>query len=210
MNRLSQLFEPQLAEEIKELNAEMAYKEGDLIIDYGKYIRIMPLIMEGNVKVLKRDEEGRELLLYYLTPFETCSMAYTCCLEAKQSEIRAIAEDDVRLIAIPHAKLDEWLCKYLSWKTFIMQGFNMRFLELMKSMESIAFKKLDERLVDYLREKQTLGHSSVIKASHSQIAEDLATSRVVISRLLKQLENDKKLILYRNEIKLLHHFNHTA
>jgi CRP/FNR family transcriptional regulator len=121
----------------------------------------------------------------------------------KQSEIKAIAEDEVTLIAIPHHKLDEWLCKCPSWKAFIMHGFNDRFLELIKSVESIAFKKLDQRLIDYLKEKQKVNHSAGIKSSHHNIAEELATSRVVISRLLKQLENDKKILLYRNEIKIL-------
>ncbi len=133
-------------------------------------------------------------------------MAYSCCVEAKKSEVKAIAEDDVELIAIPHDKLDSWLCTYTSWKNYIMRSFNERFIELLKSIESIAFHKLDDRLIAYLKEKQRLSGSSVIKASHYLIADELATSRVVISRLLKQLENSKKIILYRNEIKLLPSF----
>ena len=165
------------------------------------------MIVNGTIKVLRRDEKGKEILLYYLSSTESCSMAYSCCLEAKKSEIRAIAEDDVELLAIPHAKLDEWLCKYPSWKNYIMRSFNERFLELLKSIESIAFHKLDERLISYLKEKQRLSGSSVIKVSHYVIADELATSRVVISRLLKQLENEGKILLYRNEIKLLKDFN---
>jgi CRP/FNR family transcriptional regulator len=134
-------------------------------------------------------------------------MAYSCCLEAKKSEIKAVAEDAVELLGIPHEKLDEWICKYTSWKNYIMRSFNDRFLELLKSIESIAFHRLDERLVAYLKEKQRHTGSSVIKASHYLIADDLATSRVVISRLLKHLENDKRIILYRNEIKLLPAFD---
>ena len=128
-------------------------------------------------------------------------------MEAKKSEVRAIAEDDVELIGIPHAKLDEWLCKYPSWKNYIMRSFNDRFNEMLKSIESIAFHKLDQRLINYLKEKQRLSGSSIVKVSHNLIADELATSRVVISRLLKLLENDGKLILYRNEIKLLKAFN---
>ena len=134
-------------------------------------------------------------------------MAYSCCVEAKKSEVKAIAEDDVELIAIPHIKLDEWLCKYPGWKNYIMRSFNERFLELLKSIESIAFHKLDERLIGYLKEKSRLSGSAVIKASHYLIADELATSRVVVSRLLKQLENNGKILLYRNEIKLLKDFN---
>jgi CRP/FNR family transcriptional regulator len=195
-------FEPKLQEEMSELPI-LEFKEGSEIITYGKQLRMMPFVIKGVIRVLRRDEDGKEILLYYLSANDSCSMAYSCCMESKLSEIRAIAEDDVSLIAIPHAKLDEWLCKYPSWKSYIMQSFNARFLELLKSIESIAFKKLDERLINYLQERRKISGSSVIKVSHFQIAEELATSRVVISRLLKQLENDKKVILYRNELKLL-------
>lgn len=203
LERLSHVFEPALLQEIQQFGIWQSFKEGDLIMDYGKYIRMMPIVLNGTIKVYRLDENGNELLLYYLSSSESCSMAYSCCVEAKKSEVKAIAEDDVEIIGIPNVKLDEWLCKYPSWKNYIMRSFNERFTELLKSIESIAFHKLDERLVAYLKEKQRLSGSSVIKASHYLIADELATSRVVISRLLKQLENDKKIILYRNEIKLL-------
>ena len=199
-------FEPALVKEMQQFGELKYFKEGDIIMDYGKYIRMMPIIIKGTVKVYRKDENGKELLLYYLSSNESCSMAYSCCVEAKKSEVKAIAEDDVELIAIPHIKLDEWLCKFPSWKNYIMRSFNERFLELLKSIESIAFHKLDERLIGYLREKQRLSGSSVVKASHYLIADELATSRVVVSRLLKQLENDGKILLYRNEIKLLKDF----
>ncbi len=200
------IFEPALVKEIHQFGEVKYFKEGDVIMDYGKYIRMMPLIIKGTVKVFRLDENGNEILLYYLSSYESCSMAYSCCVEAKKSEVKAIAEEEVELVAIPHLKLDEWLCKYPGWKNYIMRSFNERFLELLKSIESIAFHKLDERLVAYLKEKQRLSGSSVIKASHYLIADELATSRVVVSRLLKQLENSKKIILYRNEIKLLPSF----
>ena len=201
------IFEPNLLQEINEFGVLKHFKEGDIIMDYGKYIRMMPMVVKGTLKVLKKDETGKEILLYYLSSNESCSMAYSCCLEAKKSEVKAIAEEDVDLIAIPHTKLDEWLCKYPGWKNYIMRSFNLRFLELLKSIESIAFHKLDDRLISYLKEKQRLSGSSVIRVSHYLIADDLATSRVVISRLLKQLENDGRIILYRNEIKLLNSFD---
>ncbi len=201
------IFEPQLIQEIQQFGILQNFKEGDLIMDYGKYVRMMPIVLKGTVKVYRLDEKENEILLYYLSSNESCSMAYSCCLEAKKSEVKAVAEDNVELIAIPHVKLDDWLCTYPSWKNYIMRSFNERFIELLKSIESIAFHKLDERLIGYLKEKQRLSGSSVIKASHGLIADELATSRVVISRLLKQLENDKKIILYRNEIKLLASFS---
>ncbi|MFA5245399.1 MAG: Crp/Fnr family transcriptional regulator [Pedobacter sp.] len=207
LDRLKVIFEPQLIQEIQQFGIYQTFNDGDLIMDYGKYVRMMPIVLKGTVKVYRLDEKENEILLYYLSDNESCSMAYSCCLEAKKSEVKAVAEDTVELIAIPHVKLDDWLCTYPSWKNYIMRSFNERFIELLKSIESIAFHKLDERLISYLKEKQRLTGSSVIKASHGLIADELATSRVVISRLLKQLENDKKIILYRNEIKLLASFS---
>lgn len=203
---LRNVFEPDLIREIQQFGILQNFKEGDLIMDYGKYVRTMPIVLQGTVKVFRLDENQNEILLYYLSSNESCSMAYSCCLEAKKSEVKVIAEDDVELIAIPHIKLDDWLCTYPNWKNYIMRSFNERFIELLKSIESIAFHKLDERLIAYLKERQRLSGSSVIKASHHLIADELATSRVVISRLLKQLENNKQIILYRNEIKLLASF----
>lgn len=204
--RFGSSFEPDLINEIHQYGEVMNFKEGEIIMDYGKYIRMMPMIIKGTIKVLRMDENGNEILLYYLSDNESCSMAYSCCIEAKKSEVKAVAEEDVELMAIPHNKLDEWLCKYPSWKNYILRSFNERFLELLKSIESIAFNKLDVRLIAYLKDKQRLSGSNVIKVSHYIIADELATSRVVISRLLKQLENDKKIILYRNELKLLSNF----
>jgi len=199
-------FEPALIEEIVLYGELLSFREGDVIMDYDMHIRMMPLVLSGTMKVLRRDDHGKEILLYYLSSSESCSLAYSCCLENKKSEVKAIAEEDLQLIAIPHTKLDEWLCKFPSWKNYIMRSFNARFLEMLRSIESIAFSKLDERLVSYLKDKQRFSGSSVIRASHYQIADELATSRVVISRLLKQLENEGKILLYRNEIKLLQRF----
>ena len=209
MHRLDTLdfnFEPALNEEIKQFGTLKHFKEGDIIMDYGKYIKMMPLVIKGTLKVLKKEESGKEILLYYLSDNETCSMAYSCCLEEKKSDVKAIAEGDVEIISIPHNKLDEWLHKYPSWKNYIMRSFSERFSELLKSIESIAFRKLDERLIAYLKEKQRHSGSNLIKVSHYVIADELATSRVVVSRLLKILENDGKILLYRNEIKLLQGF----
>ncbi len=208
--KLKNILELNLIAEIEKEGQVMTFKEGDVIIDYNKSIKFMPLIISGTIRVMRKDEEDREILLYYLSSNESCAMAYTCCMEARKSEIKAIAEDNVELIAIPHAKLDEWLVKYPSWKSYIFNSFTQRFNELLKSLESIAFHKLDERLVHYLKNKTKISGKSSIQLSHNQIAEEMGTSRVVISRLLKQLENDKKLLLYRNEIKLLSAFDTKA
>ncbi|MDO8998652.1 MAG: Crp/Fnr family transcriptional regulator [Bacteroidota bacterium] len=205
-DKLKHIFEPKLIDEIISIGNRMTFNEGDVIMDYGKKIKFMPLILSGTIRVMRKDEEDREILLYYLSSNESCAMAYTCCMDARKSEIKAIAEDSVEIIAIPHEKLDEWLVKFPSWKSYIFNSFTQRFNELLKSIESIAFHKLDERLIKYLKNKTKVTGKSSILLSHNQIAEEMGTSRVVISRLLKQLENDKKLLLYRNEIKLLSTF----
>lgn len=204
--KFSSIFEKDLIKEIIEVGKILSFKEGEIIMDYGKPVRFMPIIISGTLRVMRKDDEDREIILYYLSNNESCAMAYACCMEAKKSEIKAIAEDNVELITIPHNKLDEWLIKYPSWKSYIFSSFTQRFNELLKSLESIAFQKFDERLIKYLKTKAKVTGKNAIQLSHKQIAEEMGTSRVVISRLLKQLENDKKLVLYRNEIKLLSSF----
>jgi CRP/FNR family transcriptional regulator len=204
--KLSVFFEAALVNEILEHGTLQEIEEGDVLMDYGKNIRSMPIILSGTIKVMRQDEEGREILLYYLGSSESCAMAYTCCMESRQSEVKAIAEERVTVLAIPQKKLDEWLVKYASWRTYIFNSFTQRFNEMLKSIDSIAFGKLDERLEQYLRNKAKISGKSSILLTHHQIAEDLGTTRVVISRLLKKLENDGSLLLYRNEIKLLKAF----
>ena len=157
LEQLAKIFEPALIHEMKSIGVLKSYEEGALIMDYGKMVSAMPLVIEGNVRVLTQDEDGKEILLYYLSSTESCAMAYTCCMNAKLSEIKAIAEDKVELLLIPQKNMDEWLCKYPTWKNYIMQSFSARFDELLNSFESIAFKKLDQRLVKYLLDKQKIG-----------------------------------------------------
>ena len=178
--KLENLLESKLIDEIILVGNVKHFKDGDVIMDYGKNLKFMPLILTGTVRVMRKDEEGREILLYYLSSNESCAMAYACCMEAKKSEIKAIAEDNVDLIAIPHEKLDEWLVKYPSWKSYIFNSFTQRFNELLKSLESIAFNKLDERLVKYLKNKTKVSGKSSIKLSHNQIAEEIRGETIPI------------------------------
>ena len=197
------VFEPRLLEEMNDRGKLMHIKAGDTILEIGQLVRNMPIILSGSVKVSRLDDEGRELLLYYVNPSESCAMTFTCCMQQYPSEIKAVAEDDVTLLALPVQVMDEWLVKYPTWKSFVMKTMRARYHELLKPIDQIAFQKLDERLVTYLKEKSKATGSSLVNLTHEQIAADLATSRVVISRLLKKLENDKKVLLYRNQIKLL-------
>lgn len=197
------IFEPALIDEINKKGKRVHLKEGDIAIEIGQNIRTMPIILSGSLKVMRVDEEGRELLLYYVNNTESCAMTFNCCMQLVPSEIRAVAEDDVEMIVVPVQVMDEWLVKYPSWKMFVMNTIHSRFNELLRTIDQIAFQKLDTRLVSYLKEKARVSGSTLLNLSHEQIANELATSRVVISRLLKKLEENKKLLLYRNQIKLL-------
>ncbi|MBP6455776.1 MAG: Crp/Fnr family transcriptional regulator [Chitinophagaceae bacterium] len=197
------IFEAALLIEIEKNSTLISANEGDIILDVGKTIRVMPIVLSGIIKVSRLDENGHELLLYYINPNEGCAMTFTCCMQQQKSEIKAIVEESAQILAIPIAFMDEWMMKYPTWKSFVMKTIKTRFAELLKTIDQIAFQKLDERLINYLKEKSKATHSSLINLSHEQIANELATSRVVISRLLKKLENDNKLLLYRNQIKLL-------
>jgi len=196
-------FEPLLLEQIEKNSKLHLVKEGDIIVDIGQTVRSIPILLKGILKVSRYDEDGRELLLYYVQENESCAMTFTCCMEQFPSEIRAVAESDAELLFIPNRFMDEWMIKYPSWKHFMMKAIRSRFNELLQTIDQLAFHKLDERLVFYLKEKSKATGSSLINLSHEQIAQEMATSRVVISRLLKALEADKKLLLYRNQIKLL-------
>ncbi|MEO6405537.1 MAG: Crp/Fnr family transcriptional regulator [Ferruginibacter sp.] len=197
------IFEPELLKEFEEKLKPMSAKEGDIILDIGRSVRVIPIVLSGTLKISRIDDEGRELLLYYVSPVESCAMTFTCCMQQFPSEVKATAEKDVEFLAIPISAMDEWMMKYPTWKSFVMKTIRARFNELLKSIDQLAFQKLDERLIYYLKEKSKATSSSLINLSHEQIANEMASSREVISRLLKRLENDKKILLYRNQIKLL-------
>lgn len=179
-----------------------SFKDGDIIIDNGIPIKFIPLVIEGNIKILREDDLGNELLMYYLSPGDTCSMSLTCCMTNKQSEIRAVAVGDLSMITIPVEFMDEWMLKFKDWKNFVMNTYRKRFEELLVTIDQIAFKKMDERLVTYLLNKQDLNQDSLISITHQEIANDLNSSREVISRLLKQLEKKGDISLQRNFIDI--------
>jgi len=203
LDQFKTLFEPELVKALEEKATPVHIKEGETILEIGQIIRTVPIILSGLVKVSRIDDDGKELLLYYVNPNESCAMTFTCCMQQHVSEIKAVAEEDVFMLAIPIGLMDEWLVKFPTWKNFVMKTIRNRFNEMLHVIDQIAFQKLDVRLVNYLKEKSKVTGSTLINLSHEQIASELATTRVVISRLLKALENDKKLLLYRNQIKLL-------
>ncbi|WP_017258986.1 Crp/Fnr family transcriptional regulator [Pedobacter arcticus] len=197
------IFEPELITEFQQKAKTVSVKEGDVILDFGQTVRIIPIVLSGTLKISRLDDAGNELLLYYVSAKESCAMTFTCCMQQFPSEIKATADEDTEFLALPIALMDDWMMKYSTWKSFVMRTIRTRFNELLKSIDQLAFQKLDERLIHYLKEKSKTTGSTLINMSHEQIANEMASSREVISRLLKRLENENKLLLYRNQIELL-------
>lgn len=197
------LFEDDLLQEINNAGTYKEVHQGDELIRIGQYIKSMPLLLQGAIKILREDDEGFELLLYYLEKGETCAMTLSCCTGNAKSTIRAIAERNSTLIMVPVEKLDEWASKYASWRSFIFGSYHNRLNEILDTVDNIAFKKMDQRLLHYLKEKAKFDVNNIIQSTHQDIAYDLHTSRVVISRLLKQLEKEKMVKLKRNSIELI-------
>jgi CRP/FNR family transcriptional regulator len=202
-NKFSSLFEPELLAELETKSMVMQVKGGETMLNPGQTIRAVPIVLSGTFKVSRINEEGQELLLYYVKEGESCAMTFTCCMMAHASVVKGSAEEDSELLCIPVDLMDEWMMKYRTWKRFVMSTILNRFTEVLKSIDEVAFKKLDDRLANYLKEKSKATGSTLINLSHQQIADELGTNRVVISRLLKRLELDKKLLLYRNQIRLM-------
>ncbi|MAN59270.1 MAG: Crp/Fnr family transcriptional regulator [Flavobacteriaceae bacterium] len=196
------LFEPELLDEIGAVGTIKEVTEGDKLIEIGTYVKSMPLLIAGAVKILREDEEGNELLLYFLERGDTCAMTLTCCMGQTRSEVRAVAEMDTQLIMVPIGKMEEWTGKYKSWRNFVFQSYHDRLQEMLDTIDSIAFMKMDERLLKFLRNKSKINNSVILHTTHQEIAHELNTSRVVVSRLLKKLENLGKITLHRNSITL--------
>lgn len=197
------LFEDALLEEINKVGELKHIKAGEKLIEIGDYIRSMPLLVSGAIKILREDDNGDELILYFLERGDTCAMTLSCCMGQSKSEIRAVAETDTEIILIPVQKMDEWMRIYRSWQSFILQSYHSRMTELLEAVDTIAFLNMDERLLKYLKDKAMVNHNDEIQVTHQQIAHDLHTSRVVISRLLKSLERSGTIKLNRNNIKVL-------
>jgi CRP/FNR family transcriptional regulator len=202
-NSYGHLFEDALINDIIQVGTYKEGSAGDKMIEIGAYIKGMPLLVSGAIKILREDKNGDELLLYYLEKGDTCSMTMSCCMGQTKSEIRAIAETDTKLIMVPIQKMELWTSKYKSWRNFVFESYHNRLNEMLHTMDSIAFDNMDERLLNYLKEKVRINKDKTIRNTHQEIAYELHSSRVVISRLLKKLENMGRIKLHRNYIEIL-------
>ncbi|GAB3538094.1 Crp/Fnr family transcriptional regulator [Pontibacter brevis] len=194
------ITDPQLLGEIENSSKKLVFEPGQTIIESGQYIKMVPIIVEGAVKVMRTDEEGHELFLYYIESGETCAVSLTCCSTSHPSDIKAVAEERTKVLGVPVRKHEEWTNEFSQWKDFVAMTYQKRFQEMLKAIDDVAFRKMDERLLRYLLVKSKQLNTLELSMTHQQIASELGTSREVISRLLKQLEKRKLVELERNKV----------
>lgn len=199
-----------LLDEMERQGTVMNIAAGKTIMEPGKFIKTVPIVLEGAIKVLRMDDEGKELFLYYLYPGETCALSLTCCEAGKASEIKAIVEEDTKVLLVPVQYHEQWYEQYKQWKDFVTATYQKRFQEMLKVLDSVAFLKMDQRLARYLVTKMKKNDTTALSITHQEIANELGTSREVISRLLKQLEKKKWIELGRNKIFIRDDFEELA
>jgi CRP/FNR family transcriptional regulator, anaerobic regulatory protein len=193
-------LEEELYQEIVKHATMKQVKAGETILKVGQTIRSMMLVVDGIIKLYREDDEGKEFFIYHLHPGQACSLSMICAVKQQTSEVLAKAVTDATLLSIPFGFMDKWMRKYKSWYSFVLMSYRSRFEELLKTIDAIAFTSMDQRLEYYLvKQSQALG--PVLKMTHQDIANDLNSSREVISRLLKKMETRGWVTIHRNSIE---------
>jgi CRP/FNR family transcriptional regulator, anaerobic regulatory protein len=198
--KLPTLTDVKLLEALLEEGKMMPVEQGKTIMEPGQFVKMVPIVLEGAIKVMRMDEDGRELFLYHLEPGETCALSLTCCSAHKPSEIKAVAEENTLILAVPVQLHEKWMDEHKQWKDFVSSTYQQRFQEMLLALDAVAFKRMDERLMRYIVTKMKQQKTNELHTTHQEIANELGTSREVISRLLKQLEKKKWIELGRNVI----------
>ncbi len=201
-NIYNKVFEVKLINEILEVSTFERLKKGELLIDIGDEMTHIPLIISGVIKIVRKDN-AHELSLYYLDQGDTCAISFANCLNRKKSIFKGIVEEDVEMFLLPVKKIDQWLVKYKSWRYFIIDSYHYRLLEMVSSIDSLAFLKMKGRVHNYLIERSHTAKTPSLDITHQEIANDLNTSRVVVTRLLKELHDAGEIAYTRNKIRIL-------
>lgn len=196
------LFGTILEDEVQSNSLRKNLPAETVLVQSKSYIRAIPIVLSGSIRVMRQDEDGREILLYYIKPGESCIMSFLAGIHEDTSKVRAIVEEDAEVLMVPIAKASEWVKIYPEWADFIFKLYHKRFEELLLVINAVAFQKLDERIVELLKKKAGIYQSNEISITHLQLAEELGTTREVISRLLKQMEKQQMISLSRNKIIL--------
>jgi CRP/FNR family transcriptional regulator len=194
---------PKIRERLLTIGFAKEFAENEVILNENAYIKAIPLVTKGSIRVMRTDEDGRELLLYYIRSGETCIMSFLGGIHQDTSKVKAIAEEDTEILFIPIDKVSLLIKEFPEWLDYIFRLYHKRFEELLEVVNNVAFKKMDERLLDFIHKKSEVANSKTLHITHEQLANELGTARVVISRLLKVLEEDGFVELGRNKIIIL-------
>lgn len=195
-------FEPALIESLIDNSIVKTYGANEAIIRTGQFMPSTVLVLEGRVKVYRESDDGSEFFLYYLTPGQACAVSMSCAARMESSQITAIAMESTKLIMFPVQTMNEWMKEYRSWYEFVISTYRNRFEEVLTVLDHVAFRGMDERLEFYLKNQWKTCGCSDIPINHQTIAQDLNSSREVISRLLKKMEQRNMLVLHRNHIEI--------
>lgn len=196
-------FEEALIESIVKNGSLKKFQPGQIIMNYGEEMKYTMLITKGRVKIYTEGEEAEEFFMYHLEAGQACALSFICAARNKKSELEAIAAEETEAILIPLDAMDDFMTKYKSWYYFVVESYRKRYQELLDALRSVAFHSMDERLEYYLIRQKNSSNNPILNITHEQIARDLNSSRVVISRLLKQMEINGKVVLNRNSIELV-------
>lgn len=202
-DHLGYILEEGLLEEMAQVAKVRETAADEIVVNVGDHLQMIPIVIEGSIKISRENDNGEELLLYYIEGGDTCAMSLQCCTRKIDSQIKATSIEPSLLLMFPAENMEHWMDQYKSWRQYILSSYHTRMLELMESIDAIAFMNLDQRLLKYLSDQAKILGSVEINHTHQQVADDLHSSRVVISRLLKQLETKGEIKLLRNKIILL-------
>jgi CRP/FNR family transcriptional regulator len=197
------LFKSLLRNEIHSFGQIKTFNAGHIILNENHYIQLIPIVLKGSLRVMRTDENGREILLYYIQPGESCIMSFLGGIHHETSKVSAVVEEDAEILFIPADKAGEWVKEFPEWTDFIFRLYHKRFEELLSVVNAVAFQKLDNRILHLLQQKSKLFQSKEIKITHQQLADELGSTREVISRIVKQMENEGLVKLSRNKINLM-------
>lgn len=204
LNEISQFQSfPELREKLYENSIIKNFEAGDVILDENANIRSIPIVTKGSVRVMRTDEEGKEILLYYIKEGESCIMSFLGGLHQETSKIKAVVEENAEILFLPLEKVTLFIKEYPQWLDYIFRLYHKRFEELLEVVNAVAFKKMDERLLNFIKKKCEHTNSKTLNVTHGQLANELGTARVVVSRLLKQMEDEGLVQLGRNKITLV-------
>lgn len=194
---------PQMISKIMKMSIPKTFAEGDVILQENAHIRSIPIVTSGSIRVMRSEGDEKEILLYYIKAGESCIMSFLGGMHNDTSKVKAIAEETTDILFVPVTKVKELIKEFPEWLDYIFRLYHQRFEELLEVVNAVAFKKMDERILLFLRKKVEIAQSNVLSMTHEQMAAELGTARVVVSRLLKQLEVEGVVKLGRNKITLV-------